>query len=122
LKFKGRPPAYYRALGSDVPGWKKTSHAQGESNKSLSKVQTPSAGTVLNDKPVCLKSDFVESPGASTDEPGTLDKTGLSTKPIVVKNDCPGTEEAFRQDLNGHKEESPREAFEAAWDEFDLGL
>jgi len=122
LKFKGRPPAYYRALGSDVPGLKKTPHAQGESNKSLSKVQTPSAGTVLNDKPVCLKSDFVESPGASTDEPGTLDKTGLSTKPIVVKNDCPGTEEAFRQDLNGHKEESPREAFEAAWDEFDLGL
>jgi hypothetical protein len=115
LKFKGRPPAYYRALGYSVPGFRKKPLAQGESNKSLSKVQNPVTGTVLNDKPDCLKSDFVESPGASTDAPGTLDKTGLSTKPFVVKNDCAGTDPSFDADLDGHRVESTQEVMEDAW-------
>ena len=104
LKLKGRPPAYYRALGKDAPRFTKTpSHAQGESDLSMSKAKNPVTGTDLNDKADCLKSDFVESPEGGTPEPETLDKTGLSTKPIVVKNDCTGTEEGFSHDPHGHR-------------------
>ena len=119
MKFGRKPPTYYRALGSDVPGWKKTPHAQGASNKSLSTDQIDCAGTDPIDKTNCRQTPFVDS---STSEPAgakAVDKTELSTNLIVDWNDCPGTDLAVDTDLDGHRVKSPREAFEAAWDEFD---
>ena len=119
MKFGRKPPTYYRALGSDVPGWKKTPHAQGASNKSLSTDQIDCAGTDPIDKTNCRQTPFVDSPTSEPAGAKAVDKTELSTNLIVDWNDCPGTDLAVDTDLDGHRVKSPREAFEAAWDEFD---
>lgn len=122
LKTTGRPRIYYRGVGSAVPGFLKKSLARGEFKNIVSKDQTHCTGTDLSDKQDCLKSGFVQSPAtepeASTDELGTLDKTGLSTNPIVVENRCPGTDLTLDADSQRHREE-PKQTVEEAWNAWD---
>ena len=94
---KGRPPAFYEAVGTDVPG-KFSSRAREKPVNPPVKKQIPSPGMDLNNKEDCQKSEIVKSP-----DEGLLTKPALLTNPIVVKNPSPGTDQPFNADNQRHK-------------------
>ncbi len=96
-KGKGRPPAFYEAVGTDVPG-KFCSRAREKTVKPPVKSQTPSPGTDLNNKADCQKSEIVKSP-----DEGLLTKPELLTKPIVGKNPSTATGQRFNADNQRHR-------------------
>ena len=98
---KGRPPAFYEAVGTDVPG-AFTSRARERSVKPPVKNQTPSPGTDLNNKADCQKSEIVKSP-----DEGLLTKPELLTKPIVGKNPSAARDPLFNADNQRHKGVEP---------------
>lgn len=96
-KGKGRPPAFYEAVGTDVPG-KFCSRAREKTVNPPVKKQTPSPGTDLNNKADCQKSEIVKSP-----DEGLLTKPELLTKPIVSKNPSAARDKPFNADTQRHK-------------------
>jgi hypothetical protein len=123
FKTTGRPRIYYRGVGSAVPGFLKKPLTRGASKNTVSKEQIDCTGTDLTDKPDCLKSDFVQSPdhdsSTGTNEPGTLDKTGLWTNPIVDENDCPATDLTLDTDSQRHRGNSPWQTVKDSWSLWD---
>jgi len=96
-KGKGRPPAFYEAVGTDVPG-RFCSRAREKTVNPPVKKQIPSTGTDLNNKVDCQKSEIVKSP-----DEGLLTKPELLTKPIVGKNPSAATDQPFNADNQRHK-------------------
>jgi len=99
LKFKGRKPNYWQAVGTDVLP-KFSSRAQGASVLKSVKSQTPSPGTDLNDKPLLSKVPNCQKPGPSD----LLTKSDLLTNPIVVKNPSAATPPAFDAEKPIHRD------------------
>ena len=110
---RGKPPAFYRLSGSSIRKAfsKRSSRAQGESEKECVKNQTPCTGTDLNDKTVCQKSSFVNNPTPtpSQDPEGgaIIDKPALLTNPLSNKNDCAAVDLNKDTEPHVHKGEQP---------------
>jgi hypothetical protein len=105
--FKGRPPAFYIALGTGLPTFRKSKFSL-ESNNKCVKSLTPSTGMDLNDKEELSKVHFVKSPdGANTFDKATFDKT-----PIVKETPSTGKDIAFDAPEYRHRESAKK-----YWDE-----
>jgi hypothetical protein len=102
LAVSGRPPVYYKAVGTNAPvPFSKRSHAHGESVECVSKDQTHCTGTDSIDNAVCQKSDFVKSPELEPQPTETFDKTGLLTKPFVNEGGSSATDLTFDTAFKG---------------------
>ena len=101
--FKGRPPAFYIALGTNLKTFRKEPVSLTPDNKCVL-TQTPSTGTDLIDKDELSKVHFVKSPGADSLEANTFDKSSFDKTPFVNKNASPGTEDSFDAPKHRHRD------------------
>mgnify|MGYP002624113031 FL=1 len=100
FKGKGRPPAFWQALGTDVPGGF-TSRAREKTVSSGGFIQTPSAGTDLKRKEVAEKVQDCKK----SETRDFLQKMDFSQTPIAVKKPSPGTDLNKSPDNQRHKGE-----------------
>ena len=103
ISFKGRPPAFYMALGTNLKTFRKKAVSLTPDNKCVL-TQTSSTGTDLIDKTELSKVPFVKSPGSDKVESNTFDKNSFDKTPIVNKNDSAGTEDSFDSSTHRHRE------------------
>ena len=103
MSNKGRPPVFYKALGTNLKTFRKKAVSLTPDNSSVL-IQTSSTGTDLNDKTELSKVDFVKSPGSDKVESNTFDKNSFDKTPIVNKNDSAGTEDSFDAPTHRHRE------------------
>jgi len=102
LVVSGRPPVYYKAVGTNAPvPFSKRSHAHGESVECVSKDQNHCTGTDSIDNAVCQKSEFVKSSELESRSAETFDKTGLLTKPFVNEGGSSATDLPFDTAFKG---------------------
>ena len=101
--FKGRPPAFYIALGTNLKTFRKEPVSLTPDNKCVL-TQTPSTGTDLIDKDELSKVHFVKSPGADSSEANTFDKSSFDKTRFVNKNASPGTEDSFDAPKHRHRD------------------
>ena len=115
-----KPPVYYRATGTDVPGGFRKKEVHGIHRKSVSTDQNDCAGTDSIDKGVLSTDGFVNSSSGSTPagacntetDQGAVDKAPVDKTPIVNRNDCAGTEDAVDADPSVFLEK-----FQNFWDD-----
>jgi hypothetical protein len=107
MSFKGRPPAFYIALGTNLKTFRKRAVSLTPDNKCVL-TQTSSAGTDLIDKTELSKVHFVKSPGSDTVEANTFDKNTFDKTPIVNKNASAGTEDSFDAPTHRHRENAQK--------------
>ena len=107
---KGRPPVYYRAVGTNVPGGFRSSKIPIHTEGGV-KNQIDCAGTDLKDNGELSKiSDCQKRTGStptgssSTEQAGPIkNNPDLKQSGIVLKNDCAGTDLDFSDDLAVNK-------------------
>ena len=107
MSFKGRPPAFYIALGTNLKTFRKKAVSLTPDNSSVL-IQSSSTGTDLNDKTELSKVDFVKSPGSDKIKANTFDKDSFDKTPIVNKNASPGTEDSFDAPTHRHRENAQK--------------
>ena len=107
ISFKGRPPAFYMALGTNLKTFRKRAVSLTPDNKCVL-TQTPSTGTDLIDKTELSKVPFVKSPGSDKVEANTFDKNSFDKTPIVNKNASAGTEKSFDAPTHRHRENAQK--------------
>ena len=103
ISFKGRPPTFYIALGTNLKTFRKRAVSLTPDNSSVL-THSSSAGTDLIDKTELSKVPFVKSPGSDKKEANTFDKNSFDKTPIVNKNASAGTEESFDSSTHRHRE------------------
>ena len=107
-----KPPVYYRATGTDVPGGFRKKGEVGIHQKCVSTDQNDCAGTEAVDKAVLSTDGFVNSSGSSTPTGAcstetiqrAVDKAPVDKTPVVNRNDCTGTKDAVDADLAVYRE------------------
>ena len=107
ISFKGRPPAFYIALGTNLKTFRKRAVSLTPDNSSVL-TQTSSPGTDLIDKTELSKVPFVKSPGSDKVESTTFDKNSFDKTPIVNKNASAGTEKSFYTPTHRHRENAQK--------------
>ena len=90
---------YWVAVGSDVPN-KGFSRAQERTLKSGALTQTSSPGTDVKNNAVCQKPPVVKNSPGATDNPESIYKPGVSTKPVVGQIPSTAMEEGLFTDLS----------------------
>ena len=107
ISFKGRPPAFYMALGTNLKTFRKRAVSLTPDNSSVL-THSSSAGTDLIDKTELSKVPFVKSSGSDKVEANTFDKNSFDKTPIVNKNASAGTEKSFDAPTHRHRENAQK--------------
>ena len=97
---KGKPPVYYRAVGTNVPGTTEKREVEVLPPDSVSKIENDCAGTDLKDNGQIVQNEIVQNKSSSTPvemcttetDVVILDKVDFGQSDVVLKNDCAGTD------------------------------
>ena len=97
---KGKPPVYYRATGTSVPGGFRKRAVQVLDPDSVSKIENDCTGTDLKDNGGFVQNEIVQNKSGSTPDGACttetdaviLDKSDFGQSANVLKNDCTGTD------------------------------
>jgi len=96
----GRPSKFYKAIGKELPKLF-SSLARDVPREGVYKPDNVDIGTDLNNKDICINSNFVKTP----EKEDSLYKEGVYTKPIVNETSSTGTEEGLYTESSGYIEE-----------------
>lgn len=127
---RGRPKVYYCAVGTDVPGLSRGKGFRYIHENSVSKIQTPSAGTDLKGQTDLSKIPFVKNQGCTTGQipaseavlaPDVFDKGIFDKSALSNQTPCAASDLNFDTDFPVNRVLPPevvQAATDAAWEKW----